>query len=196
MTTIQDIRNWGIQPVGIVGPNGLPVSSTNPIPVGTAPGGSLTAGYFASATFTPAAAAYSANDVISVAQTFTWTDLAGNVFPGGLMVILTASLLISETALQSGETSYNLQKYNITPPSAHADNAAWDLPSGDRASYQGAISLGTPVDLGASLYVKTTGINEPIVVPATGLTFGELITVGGATLTATARKVVLFGAAI
>lgn len=196
MTTLQDIRNWGIQPVGIVGPNGLPVSSTNPIPVGTAPGGSLTAGYFASATFTPAAAAYNANDVISVAQTFTWTDLAGNVFPGGMMLIVASSILISETALQSGETSYNLQKYNVTPPSAHADNAAWDLPSGDRAAYQGATSLGTPVDIGSSLYLKQTVLQEPIIVPATGLTFGELITVGAATLTATARKAVLFGVAI
>lgn len=150
-------------------------------------------GYYWTATFTAAAAAYSANDIVSTAKSAQWLDVAGNIFPGGHLVILTASLLIAETGLQSGEAAYTLQKYNVTPPSAHADNAAWDLPAGDRTSYQGPTSLGTPVDVGSSLFVKTSGINESIIVPTTGLTFAELVTVGGATLTATDRKVVLFG---
>lgn len=163
------------------------VSSTNRLPI------SSDVGLWATATFTPAAAAYSANDVMDVAKTFTWVDKNGTTFAGGIVMILTADLLISETAVQSGETSYNLQKYNITPPSARADNAAWDLASGDRASYQRATSLGTPVDIGSSLYVSTSGINEPILVPSTGLTFAELVTVAAFTATATARKVTLFG---
>ena len=153
-------------------------------------------GYTATATFTPAAAAYSANDVMDVAQTMTWVDNNGVTFAGGDLMITTVELLVSETAVQSGETSYNLQKYNVTPPSAHADNAAWDLPSGDRASYQGATSLGTPVDIGSSLYLKTNGIYEQITVPTTGKTFAELVTVGAFTATATARKVTLHAVAL
>lgn len=163
---------------------------------GTSGSSLITGGYTAVQTFTPAAAGYSTNDVIDVAKSFTWLDRNGNTYGGGALVILSASIMVSETAVQSGETSYNLQKYSITPPSAHADNAAWDLPSGDRAAYQDVTALGTPVDLGSSLSVKTNGINEPILVPATGLTFAELVTVGAFTATATARKVTLYAVAL
>jgi hypothetical protein len=142
----------------------------------------------ASATFTPAAAAYSANDVISVAQSFA--DLAPKL--GGPITIISASLQIAATAIISGETGYTLQLYSVTPPSAHADNDAWDLPSGDRASYLGSIALGTPVDLGSTLYVEVNNINKQIYVPGSvggGHIWGELVTVGAFTATAVARNV-------
>ena len=149
-------------------------------------------GFRATATFTPAAAAYSANDVISVAQ-----ELAGiGPISGGEVMITAASLLISETALQASEASYTLHLYSVTPPSAHADNAAWDLPSGDRASYLGYVTLGTPVDIGSSLWIQTDKINSVFTVPASaagGSLFGELVTAAGFTATATARKVTLHG---
>jgi hypothetical protein len=156
----------------------------------------MAAGYTATAIFTAAAAAYSANDIVDVAKQMTWLDKDGNAFGGGELMITTAELLIAETALQASEASYSLKKYNITPPSARADNAAWDLASGDRASFQGSTDLGTPVDIGSSLYVKTTQINEQITVPATGKTFAELVTAAGATLTATARTVTLHAVAL
>lgn len=149
-----------------------------------------TYGFAASATFTPAAAAYSANDVIATAQEFT------NIGPisGGPIMITTVSLEVAETALQASEAAYRLHLYSVTPPSAPADNAAWDLPSGDRVSYRGFIEMGTPVDLGSTLYVETTGVNKQLNLPASvngGSLFGLLVTIAGFTATATARKVKL-----
>lgn len=145
---------------------------------------------WAQATFTPAAAAYSANDVMDVAKEFS-----GLTPPRyGLLTIISTSLLVAHTAVIAGETSYNLHLYGVTPPSAHADNAAWDLPSGDRASYLGVVDLGTPVDIGSSLWVEQQGILKTFHVPATangGSLFGELVTVGGFTATAAARLVTL-----
>ena len=144
----------------------------------------------ASATFTPAAAAYGAGDVMDVAQEFI------NIGPivGGPIMIVSCSLLIAHTAVISGETSYRLHLYNVTPPSAHADNAAWDLPSGDRAGYLGYVDLGTPVDVGSSLWVETHGINKQIMVLGSaggGNIWGELVTNGGFTATANDRVVTL-----
>jgi hypothetical protein len=149
-------------------------------------------GYTATATFTPAAAAYSANDVMDVAKTFASIGPAG----GGEVLITTARLQIATTAVQSGETSYDLHFYSATPPSAHADNDAWDEPSGDRTTYLGKISLGTPVDIGSTLEIKTNGINEQITVPSGGTLYAELVTVGAFTATAVARKVTIHAVAI
>jgi hypothetical protein len=142
------------------------------------------------AVFTPAASAYSANDVISNVREFA------NLAPpdGGLITIISSSLLVAHTAIISGETSYNLHLYNVTPPSAHADNDAWDLPAGDRASYLGMINLGTPADIGSSLWIEQNGILKMIRVPASangGSIFGELVTAGAFTATAAARTVTL-----
>lgn len=152
--------------------------------------------YTAAATWTPAAAAYSAGDVVSVAQTLTWTDFNGLVFPGGELVITSVDLLIAHTAVISGETSYRLHLYSVTPPSAHADNDAWDLPSGDRTAYRGYIDLGSPTDVGSTLFVQTDGVNKQISNTATGRLFGELVTNGGFTATAVARTVTLHAALV
>ena len=150
------------------------------------------AGY-ATATFTPAAAAYSANDVISVAQEFN--GLSAPL--GGIMTIVKTVLQIAHTALIASEAGYVLHLYSVTPPSAHADNAAWDLPSGDRAVYLGEVNLGTPIDVGSTLRIEQNGIQQQIKVPSNvggGTIWGELVTVGGFTPTAAARTVELFTA--
>ncbi len=154
------------------------------------------AGYSATITFTPAAAVYSANDVMDVAKTISWVDRNGVAFPGGELMIISSSLQIAHTAIIAGETSYVLATYSVTPPSAHADNDAWDVPSGDRVAYKGQFSLGTPVDLGSTLQVDQDGINRAVTVAATGVTFAELITVGAFTATAVARKVTLHAVAL
>lgn len=137
--------------------------------------------------FTPAAAAYSAGDVIEGAKEIF---LVGG--SSASEVLITASrLLVEHTALISGEGAYDLHLYNATPPSALADNAAWDLPAGDRASYLGKISLGTPADVGSSLFIEQTGINKQLGVPAGGSLWAYLVTVAAFTPTAAARKVVL-----
>lgn len=149
--------------------------------------------YTATATFTPAAAAYLANDIMDVIKTLTWTDGQGLVYPGGVLMVLSSRLQVNATAVVSGETSYNLHLYNTAPAVANADNDAWNELDADIGSYDGPIALGTPVDIGSQLEVFTDGINRPLVVSvnASGKTLAHLVTVGAFTATAKARKVVL-----
>ena len=151
-------------------------------------------GVTCAANFTPAAAAYGAGDVMSVAQTMAWTNAAsGLAVPSGSVIrILTAVVKIDVTAVPSGQTSYTLAMYSVTPPSAQADNDVWTLASADLPSYLGSISLGTPVDLGAACYVKQQYVDFDIGLAGTSI-FGELVTVGAHTATAVTRGVRLFG---
>lgn len=150
-------------------------------------------GIAASASFTPVAEAYGAGDLISTAQEFAFTFANGVAIPAGSLIrILSAVIKIDATAVISGETSYTLQTYGITPPSAQANNAAWTLASGDLTAYKGAISLGTPVDLGAALYVKTTGIDTEFKLTGASL-YGQLVTAGAFTAAAVARQISLYG---
>lgn len=149
--------------------------------------GTLSGGFQSSATFTPAAAAYGAGDIMEGAKSFA--SIAPST--GGAILITNTRLRVDANAVQSGETSYTLQLYSVTPPSALADNAVWDLPSGDRASYVGAIALGTVVDVGSTLWVEQTGLVKQITVPAGGSLFGYLVTNGAFTATAAARVVTL-----
>ena len=144
-------------------------------------------GFTSTATFTPAAAAYLAGDIMQGAREFT------NVGPidGGEVLIVNTRLRVDASAIVSGETSYTLHLYNVTPPSALADNAVWDLPAGDRASYMGSVSLGTVVDLGSTIFVEQTGLTKQVTVPAGGSLFGYLVTNGGFTATGALRTVLL-----
>lgn len=144
----------------------------------------------ASATFTPTAVAYSAGDIYESAKTFSFPSFG----PRAIM-IRQSILRIDHTALVASEAGYTLHFYSVTPPSALADNGAWDLPSGDRASYLGKIALGTPVDLGSTLWIETTQA-KPIIIPSTsttGIIYAYLVTDAGITPTAAARTVTLFG---
>lgn len=153
-------------------------------------------GIVAAASFTPAAAAYVANDVMGTTpvQSFTFTYAgSGLAIPNtSLIRVLTAIVRIDQTALQVSEGAYQLQGYNVTPPSAQADNDAWTLASADLTAYRGAIALGTPADLGAACYVKSPNIDLDIRL-TTGVLFAELQTLAGFTATAVARQVTLYG---
>jgi hypothetical protein len=153
-------------------------------------------GIIASASFTPAAAAYGAGDLVDVAKEFTFTDRNGRtVQPGSLIRILSSVIKIDQTEVISGETSYSLALYNVTPPSAQADNAAWTLASGDLSAYRGTLSLGTPADLGAACYIKTQFTDQQdfwLTSEKTSM-FGQLITAGAFTATAVARQITLYG---
>ena len=151
-------------------------------------------GVTASATFTPAAAAYGAADIISVAQAFSFTDGDGRTLRDGALIrIVSAIIKIDQTAVISGETSYSLHLYNVTPPSARADNAVWTLASADLAAYRGTLALGTPADLGAACYVKTQFSDQQDFKLTGASLFGELITTGAFTATAVARQILLYG---
>lgn len=136
--------------------------------------------------------AYTANDVIGAATGST-AALTFAIAPsaGGEIMITSVALETDSTAVISGEAGYRLYLYNITPPSALGDNAAWDLPSGDRASFLGYIDLGQPVDLGSTCYIETAGISKQITA-ASGNVFGYLVTLGAFTpASATVRVITL-----
>lgn len=118
--------------------------------------------------------AYTAGDVLGGAITFYGM---GNV--AGHIIITYASLRADVAAIPAGMTSFRLHLYTATPPSAIADNAAWDLPAGDRANYLGYIDIGSPADFGATLFVQNDGLSMQI--PCDGDLYGYLVTNGAFT---------------
>lgn len=145
------------------------------------------AGYSAALTITRPAntTAYTAGDVVGGALTFPTMGPSG-----GRVIITTAQLELDIAAIPTGMTSFTLYLYSVTPPSALADNAAWDLPSGDRAAFLGSIALGSPADLGSTLYVETSNINKQLKLAGTSL-FGYLVTAGGFTPAANSEQYVV-----
>ncbi len=173
------ISNANPIPVSLNMANAI-ISNTNPVPVLC-----ISDAYTSSNSFTPAAAAYLANDIMATSKVFV--DVGPSA---GKIRITGCELEVDHTAVISGETSYRLYMYNVTPPSAAADNDAFDLPAGDRASFLGYIDLGTPVDLGSTLYVQTLNINKEVKLTTANL-HTYLVTNGPFTATAAARKVTL-----
>lgn len=176
------------------GPSNESKEAQGVVIVGGSPGSGVAgSGITATASFTPTATAYSALDIMDVAKEFAFTYADGTAIPAGSLIrILTVIMKIDATALQTSEAAYALQCYNVTPPSAQADNAAWTLASADLTAHRGSISLGTPVDLGAALYIKTPLVDIDIKLTTSSL-WGELQTVAGFTPTAVARQVLLYG---
>lgn len=165
------------------------VGPTNPIAFQAA------GGITASATFTPTATAYGAGDIMDVPKQMTFLDRNGVAVPAGSLIrILSSIMKIDVTAVPSGQTSYTGRLYSVTPPSAQADNAAWAIASADLAAYRGPINLGTPVDEGACLYIKSQYIDTDINL-ADGLSsvWMQLVTAGAHTPAAVARQVILYG---
>ena len=153
-------------------------------------------GFTASVTFTRPADinAYTANDVVgATAAALEFTNSGAS---GGAIIINSAELEIDINAVPAGMTTHTLHLYGVTPPSALADSAAFDLPAGDRASYLGSLALGTPVDLGSTLYVRTNNIDAQFRLTGTSL-FGYLVTVGGYTpASAVVSKITLHATAV
>jgi hypothetical protein len=121
---------------------------------------------------------YDAGDVVgATAAAISFPSLGP---AAGRIMITSVALEMDVTAIPAGMTSFRLHLYNVTPPSALADKAAWDLPAGDRASYLGYIDLGSPADLGSTLYVQADKVNKQVLLAGTGL-FGYLVTTAGYT---------------
>jgi hypothetical protein len=119
--------------------------------------------------------AYSANDVVGGVITFSGLGPAGEG-----RVIVSAALRYDVAAVPAGMANMRLYLYSVTPPSALDDNAAWDLPSGDRAAFIGYVDLGTPVDLGSTLFVQQDNLNKLIKLDgAENTLYGYLVTTGG-----------------
>lgn len=141
-------------------------------------------GWFHAGTITRTADtnAYAAGDVIGAATGSTAAQTLEKVSPGTPRHLFIASgrLLIRDSSVISGEGNYRLHLYSGLPGSALGDNAAWDLPSGDRASYLGYLDFGTVADVGASAYVEANGINKQVRLPG-GLMYAYLVTSGAYT---------------
>lgn len=132
---------------------------------------------------------YTAGDVVgAAAAALTFPNMG----PAGGEIMLTSTTLeVDVAAIPSGMTSFTLRLYSATPPSAYADNAVWDLPAGDRASYLGHINLGTPVDLGSTLRVAVDGINKQLKLAAASTSlYGYLISDSGFTPSASTVKLI------
>jgi hypothetical protein len=127
--------------------------------------------------------AYGAGDIVGTATAAaggvtTFTNMGA---AAGDIIITDIDLMINLTGVTAGMTSFRLHLYNATPPSALGDNAAWDLPSGDQAAYLGYVDFGTPVDVGSSLFIQTTGVNKKLRMGASTSLFGYLVTNGAFT---------------
>lgn len=147
--------------------------------------------YSAQATFTPAAAAYGAGDIMEGAKAFAFGQGAA-----GELKITGYNFMIEHTALVASEAAYRLHLYNAAP-AVLADNAAYDLAVADRLLYLGYIDIDAPTDWGNTVYgEKIFSVPKQITVPASGTVYGFLQTVAGITATAAIRRVTLKAEAV
>lgn len=98
---------------------------------------------------------YGVNDVVGVTGGGTGCITFPNMAPGGggEVLITAVTLQRNASALIASEAAYWINWFNIAMPSALADNIAFDVAAADQASYLGTTVIGTPVDLGSTLFI-------------------------------------------
>jgi hypothetical protein len=103
--------------------------------------------------------AYTANDVLGTdpASVIQFTNIAPE--GGGTIVLLYASMRIDAGSSTQGQTRLHLYS---SAPAGIADNAAFNLPSGDRDKYLGYITLSAPVDLGDTMFTEDDFLRKTI----------------------------------
>lgn len=131
--------------------------SGNPIPVADA-GSSLTVdgkAYRSTVTITRPSntTAYTAGDVVGDTGGSAIISLTAAGPAAGFVLIQSVSLVFSDSTVPSGMGAFRVHMYSASP-TAIADNAAFDLLSGDRATYMGYIDLPAPQDLGSTIYTQ------------------------------------------
>lgn len=97
--------------------------------------------------------AYTAGDVVGDTSGSAILTFTGAGPSGGFIILQSVSLVFSDSVVPSGMGAFRLHLYSATP-TAIADNAAFDLVSGERANYMGYVDLPAPQDLGSSLYTQ------------------------------------------
>ena len=143
----------------------------------------LQSGYRAAATIQRSAdtITYAANDVYGAPFELTNIGLSG-----GFILLSGVRIIFNIAALPVGMGGFSLYLYTITPPSAVADNGAFSVPAGDRAT----LITPTGVDLGyavlatggGSVVLNAPNINEQFKLAAGGTSlFGYLVTRGAFT---------------
>jgi len=103
--------------------------------------------------------AYAANDVLGTdpASVIEFANIAPQ--GGGTIVLLYASLMINVGS--GGPSQTRLHLYS-SAPTAIADNAAFNLSSGDRAKYLGYVTLPAPIDLGDTMFAEDDFLRKTI----------------------------------
>ena len=137
--------------------------------------------YDTSATFTRPAnmTPYTAKDVVGTTATGVLTFTIGPV-GGSSIMINGASIEIDVDTIPSGMTTFRLYMYNAAPTSPYTDNLVWDLNSVDRNKFIGYIDLGTPQDLGTTLYNEVNSLGKQVIIGTSNL-YGYLVTTGAFT---------------
>ena len=159
--------------------------SGNPLPISDA-NSSLTVdgkAYRSTATITrPAnATAYTAGDVVGDTGGSAIISLTSAGPSGGLVILQSISLVFSDSAVPAGMRAFRVHLYSVSP-TAIADNAAFDLVSGDRDTYMGYIDLPAPLDFGSTIYTQTDYPGRLIKLAAASTTlFAEIETRGAYT---------------
>jgi hypothetical protein len=114
-----------------------------------------TNGYVGAAVFTPAASSHVTPDSVGGAVEIVFLNRDGAPPPvGSQLRLLWSSLKISGGTVET--TAWALHMYDVTPPSAFADDATFDVPAGDGASYLGSIAIAQVVDMGGVLFIEGT----------------------------------------
>jgi hypothetical protein len=98
--------------------------------------------------------AYTAGDVVGDTGGSAIISLTAAGPAAGFVIIQSISLVFSDSAVPSGMGAFRIHMYSASP-TAIADNAAFDLLSGDRDTYMGFIDLPAPQDLGSTIYTQT-----------------------------------------
>lgn len=97
--------------------------------------------------------AYTAGDVVGDTGGSAIISLTAAGPSAGFVLIQSVSLVFSDSTVPSGMGAFRIHMYSASP-TAIADNAAFDLLSGDRATYMGYIDLPAPQDLGSTIYTQ------------------------------------------
>lgn len=97
---------------------------------------------------------YTAGDVVGDANGSAIMTLSGVGPSGGFVLLQSAATVFSDSVVPAGMGAFRAHFYR-TSPTATADNAPFDLASGDRAGYAGYIDFPTPIDLGSTIYTQT-----------------------------------------
>jgi hypothetical protein len=125
--------------------------------------------------------AYTAGDVVGDTGGSAIISLTAAGPTAGFVLVQSVSLVFSDSTVPSGMGAFRIHMYSASP-TAIADNATFDLVSGDRAAYMGYIDLPAPQDLGSTIYTQTDYPGRLIKLAAASTTlFVELETRGAYT---------------
>jgi hypothetical protein len=125
--------------------------------------------------------AYTAGDVVGDTGGSAIISLTSAGPTAGFVLVQSVSLVFSDSVVPSGMGAFRIHMYSASP-TAIADNAAFDLVSGDRAIYMGYIDLPAPLDFGSTIYTQTDYPGRLIKLAAASTTlFAEIETRGAYT---------------